>query len=333
MIQLTRKKWFLTNATLLTVLLISIVIAIAVGPEKISWTEAFYGNDLRSKAIILVSRLPRVLLAAVVGLALSSAGGAYQALLRNPLADPFILGVAGGAALASVIGLGVGAPFAAVSIIAFLGAAVAMVLIFSVSKTHGRVPVHTLLLTGVVFNAFCFALILFINATVNMEQAYQILFMLIGNLEVVDLGTVAITALFVLPGFFILCLISSRMNLLSLGDEGAMSLGVDVERLRKIIFFASSLMVGAAVAVAGLIGFVGLFIPHAVRLVFGADHRLLIPASGLVGAAFLVFADMAARTMLMSVDIPTQLPVGVLTALIGAPAFMWLLRRQLKEAA
>lgn len=323
----------MVNGSLIAMLAVVFVLALAIGPERVDWHGALTGADLRAQAIVFVSRLPRILLAAVVGLALSSAGGAYQALLRNPLADPFILGVAGGAALSSVLALGLGVPFPLVSAAAFCGAALSMLVIFSLSRTHGRLPVHTLLLTGVVFNAFCFALILFINATVNMEQAYQILFMLIGNLEVIDMEAVGMTAIFVMVGFLILCLISSRLNVMSLGDESAHSLGIDVERSRRIIFFASSLMVGAAVAVAGLIGFVGLFIPHAVRLVLGADHRLLIPASGLVGAAFLILADSAARTLLMHTANPTQLPVGVITALIGAPAFIWLLRKQLRSAA
>jgi len=333
MTYLTRKRWLATNGTLIGVLCIVIVAALCIGPERVDWRGVFDGSDMRARAIVFVSRLPRVLLAAIVGIALSASGGAYQALLRNPLADPYILGVAGGAALASVMALALGAPGTVVSIAAFIGAGFAMMIIFSLARTRGRLPVHTLLLTGVVFNAFCFAVILFLNAVVRMEQAYQILFMLIGNLEVVDIRTVVMTAFFVLAGFALLCSVADRMNVLSLGDDQACALGVDVERLRWIIFFASSLMVGAAVAVAGLIGFVGLFVPHAVRLVVGADHRLLIPASGLVGAAFLVAADTAARTALMSTDYATQLPVGVITALIGAPAFMWLLKKQLKGAA
>jgi len=160
-----------------------------------------------------------------------------------------------------------------------LGAVIAMLAIFLFSGGRGRIESATLLLTGVIFNAFCFALILFINAIVTMEQAYQIIFLLIGNLEIVDFGTVAIVGLFVLAGFVTLCAFSGRLNLLSLGDDEARSLGVNVERLKSIVFVAASIMVGAAVAASGLIGFVGLFIPHIIRILFGADHRLLIPAS------------------------------------------------------
>lgn len=329
MTHLTKHKFFTVNTALVVLLVAVCAAALLIGPESVDWRGLIDGTDLKSQAIVFVSRLPRIILAAIVGLALASSGGAYQALLRNPLADPFILGIAGGAALASVIAIGFGIPFAFVSVAAFGGALAAMMVIFSLARTKGRLPVHTLLLTGVVFNAFCFALILFINSVVRMEQAYQILFLLIGNLEVTDTTTVMIAAVFVGLGFALLCSVAGRMNVMSLGDEQAHALGVDAERTRHIIFIATSLMVGAAVSVAGLVGFVGLFIPHAVRLIFGADHRLLIPASGLVGAAFLVAADTTARTVLMHTSMPTQLPVGVITALIGAPAFMILLKKQL----
>lgn len=332
MTHLTRNKFFAINLALIALLATACAAAIIIGPERVDWRGLIDGVDPRSYAIVFVSRLPRIMLAAIVGLALASSGGAYQALLRNPLADPFILGIAGGAALSSVIAIGFGVPFALVSIAAFAGALVAMTIIFSLARTKGRLPVHTLLLTGVVFNAFCFALILFINSVVRMEQAYQILFLLIGNLEVTDTTTVMVAAAFIGMGFALLCSVSGRMNVMSLGDEQAHALGIDAERTRRIIFVATSLMVGAAVSTAGLVGFVGLFIPHAVRLVFGSDHRLLIPASGFVGAIFLIAADTAARTMLMHSSTPTQLPVGVITALIGAPAFMILLRKQLRGA-
>ncbi len=330
---LTKKKWFLTNAGLLVLLAATCAAAVTLGPEHVAWRGVWDGTDARATAIVMVSRLPRVLIAMLIGMALASAGSVYQAMLKNPLADPFILGVAGGAALGGVIATAIGAPTVLISVAAFIGAASSILLIFAIARTHGRLPAHTLLLTGVVFNAFCFALILFVNAVVNMEEAYQILFLLIGNVEVSDLTTVAITAAFILPMFVLLVVVAGRMNVLTLGDDEAHALGLHVERLRALVFIASSVMVGAAVAVSGLVGFVGLFIPHAVRLVFGADHRLLVPASGLMGAMFLVAADTAARTLLVQTQLSTQLPVGVITALIGAPAFMILLRRQMRETS
>lgn len=325
---LTFKRWLIVNLSLLALLVTAILLALKIGPEMVSLggTE---DASARARAIVFVARLPRTILAALVGMALASAGGAFQSLLKNPLADPFILGVSGGAALGSVAAIGLHLPFAWISTSAFGGAIAAIVIIFFVSGASRRFESTSLLLAGVIFNAFCFAMILFINAVVTMEQAYQIIFLLIGNLEVTNLGTVGVVGAFVLAGFFILCLISSRMNALSLGDEDARSLGIDVAKVKLIVFIAASFMVGAAVAASGLIGFVGLFIPHVVRLLFGPDHRLLIPAAGLAGAAFLVAADTLARTVLMQTGFATELPVGVVTALIGAPMFMLLLKKSM----
>ncbi len=316
------------NGLLLLLLAGVIVVGVLIGAGHINITDAIRNTGGRDGAILFSSRLPRVLLAALVGMALASSGGAFQALLRNPLADPFILGVSGGAALGSVAAVGLHLSFGAISAAAFISALLTIFFIFAVARTKGRLPTHTLLLTGVIFNAFCFALILFINAIVTMEQAYQIIFLLIGNLEATNYKTIAIVAAFVLTGFVALTVFASKMNVLTLGDEPASHLGINPERLRVIIFVASSLMVGAAVAVSGLVGFVGLFIPHIIRLIFGPDHRLLIPASGLLGAAFLVASDTAARTILMNTSYATELPVGVITALIGAPAFVFLLKKQ-----
>jgi iron complex transport system permease protein len=328
--QLTFKRWSIINVSLLVLLAAAVYAAVSTGSEHIDLPAAVRNLNMRDAAILFSSRLPRVLMAVLVGMALASAGGAFQALLRNPLADPFILGVSGGAALGSVLAVGFHLSFAGISMAAFLSALVTMILIFSIARTRGRLPSHTLLLTGVIFNAFCFALILFVNAVVTMEQAYQIVFLLIGNLESTDYTTLALAAFFILTGFVVLIALAQKMNVLSLGDETAGQLGVNSNRLRFAIFFASSLMVGSAVAVSGLIGFVGLFIPHIIRLIFGPDHRLLIPASGLLGAAFLAGSDAIGRTILMNTAYQTELPVGVITALIGAPFFVFLLKRQQK---
>lgn len=323
---LTRTKWIGVNLALLLAVVVAFYLSMTIGPEKISLGDATHANE-KTWAIVFLARLPRTILAAFVGMALASSGGAFQALLKNPLADPFILGISGGAALGSILGVGLSLPFSAISALAFAGSCIAMVSIFAACGLKGRLDPTRLLLTGVIFNAFCFALILFINAVVTMEQAYQIIFLLIGNLEIVDMKTVLIVGAFVLAGFITLTIVSSRINVLSLGDEEASSLGINVRLIRAIVFVAASLMVGAAVAASGLIGFVGLFIPHIIRLIFGADYRLLIPASGLAGAAFLILSDTAARTILMNTGYATALPVGVITALIGAPMFIVLLRR------
>lgn len=324
---LTFRRWAWINGALLVALIASVVVALFLGSESASIGGALSGDE-RSHAILFVSRLPRILLAALVGMALASAGGSFQALLRNPLADPFILGVSGGAALGAVAAVGGGLSFTGQSVAAFGGAIASMLAIFWLARTRGRLTPTTLLLTGVIFNAFCFALILFVNSVVTMEEAYQILFLLMGNLEPMGFKTIAVLAACVLAGFGALTACSWRMNMLAMGDADAASMGVNVARLRAIVFVASSLMVGAAVAASGLIGFVGLAVPHMMRLWFGADHRLLVPASGLAGASFLVLADAAARTLLMHTGYATELPVGAITAMVGAPLFMILLRRQ-----
>lgn len=324
---LTLKKYISVNALLAAVALAAIFLSLTNGSDNVSFFDAF-SNDAKAHSIIFSARLPRVILAALVGLSLASSGATFQAILKNPLADPFILGVSGGAALGSVAAIGLKLPFVWVSLLAFAGAVISMLFIFAISGKKARFESASLLLTGVIFNAFCFALILFINAVVSMEEAYQIIFLLIGNLETTDMVTVAVVAIFILTGFVILCFNARKMNLLSLGDNEARALGVNASRVRIVVFFAASLMVGAAVAASGLIGFVGLFVPHVTRLIFGADNRLLVPASGFLGAAFLVLADWAARTVLMNTGFGTILPVGVITALVGAPMFFVILKKR-----
>lgn len=321
-------RWLAINALLIAGVIATILFAANTGSESVSVFKTAFTETERS--IILYSRLPRILLGILAGMALGSGGTAFQALLRNPLADPYILGVSGGAALGSVVGLALGLPFPAVAAIAFAASSLTMLFIYRVSMFHGKLPAHTLLLTGVIFNAFAFAFIMLIHSLVTMEQAHEILFMLIGNLETQNFSVLKTVAIAVLAGFFVLCAFSSRLNAISVGDDEAESLGINVSRTRKIVFFAASLMIGAVVSVSGLIGFVGLFIPHAARLVFGNDHRLILPASGFLGAIFLVLSDTFARTVLMGGEHQTQLPVGAITALFGGPVFVWLMKRNSK---
>ena len=324
---LTIKKWTVINLSLIAILAVCFLFALNTGSEKIDLYGALTTSGV-DHSILFTARLPRILLALLVGLALSSSGCAFQTLLRNPLADPFILGISGGAALGSILAVGLKLSVAYISILAFVGTVFAMITILLFSGQRGRLDTTRLLLTGVIFNAFCFSLILFVNAVVTMEEAYQILFMLIGNLETVSYTTIAYIAGFIIVGFIGLILLSRKLNLLSLGDSEARALGINLRGLRIAVFTCASIMVGAAVSVSGLIGFVGLFIPHTMRLLFGADNRLLIPASGLAGAAFLIIADTLARTVLMDTGFATELPVGVITAMIGAPFFMILLRQR-----
>lgn len=338
MLYLTRRKWLVVNSLLLFCLALSVIACTSVGAVSVNLLHAWSDPTPTNPAYVIVfrTRLPRVLLSAIVGGALGVAGTALQALLHNPLACPHILGVSGGASLLGIVTLvwiGAGTSFplvlrlSLVSFAAFLGAIGAMLLIYRTALTHGRLQPYALLLTGVVFNAFCGALIMLVNSLVDFYQSHNILFWLMGSLAVQDYTTVVALSGYVLVGTGWLISQSRRFNLLSLGEDGAAQLGVDVESLRRGTFFASSLLVGAIVPVSGMIGFVGLIIPHVLRLLFGADHRLLLPASLWGGAIFLVWADTLARTIVS----PTELPVGVVTAMCGGPFFLYLLRKEGKK--
>lgn len=322
----------------LTVLLVASAAASAsFGSTSIDLGRALSASDPPSidRIILLHDRLPRTLLAIIVGSALAVVGAAFQALVRNPLADPFVLGTSGGAALGAtaslVLGLGAipiaGVVLPGTPLLAFAGAAASLALVYGLASFRGRLlPVH-LLLIGVVFNFFASAVIMFLKTVVAAQKAQEMLLWLMGSLslEGLSLRDIGIAGGLVGVGLVVVGASSAALNVVSLGDEGAAHLGVDLDRVRRRIFVATSLMVGAAVSVSGLIGFVGLVVPHALRLVFGPDHRLLIPASALAGAALLVLCDLAAR--LLFPVLTTEAPVGVLTAFIGGPVFVWLLVR------
>ena len=279
--------------------------------------------------IVLEIRLPRALLAALVGAGLATAGALLQALLQNPLADPYVLGISGGAALGGVAALALGGGFwlggAAVPLVSFAGALGASLLLYAVAAAGGRAPAHSLLLTGVVFNAFASSLIVFVTSAADLSRVASVFLWLIGSVRLVEPALLAgVAALFGL-GLAIAMRHAYALNLIAQGDETASHLGVDVPRTRRHVLAASALMIGASVAVSGLIGFVGLIVPHLLRLTVGSDHRTLVPASALAGAAFLVSADTLARVVLA----PIELPVGALTALVGGPLFLVLLRREL----
>lgn len=318
------------NGVLLALLAASIVVAVTLGPVALDWRRIF-GNEagVGPDAVILFrARVPRVLLAAIVGGALAVSGAALQALLRNPLAEPHLVGISSGAALAAVIAL-VTMPVVlgqalVAPVAAFLGALVSIWIVVRLAFVGERVEPTTLLLIGVIYNAFTGALLMFINSVVDLYQAQGVLFWLMGHVGTREYSTLAALGLYSLAGLALLLWHARDLDCLSLGDERAAELGVDVERARRMIFVAAALLVGAVVSVSGLIGFVGLVVPHLVRLLFGADHRLLLPASYLAGAVFLVWADTVARTVLGV----TEIPVGVVTAIVGAPVFTYLLRRE-----
>jgi iron complex transport system permease protein len=270
-----------------------------------------------------------VCLAGIVGAALAVSGSGFQALLRNPLADPFLLGVSAGGALGAVIAMLIGVPASGLGIwglplFAFAGALGAVLLVFSLARTEGRLPIHSLLLAGVVTNAFFSAVIMFVLSLSRPERVHSVVFWMMGSVGSERWTLVAGTGMYVLLAGAGLFGLARDFNLLSLGEEPAGHLGVEVERTKLWAFAAASLAVGAVVSVSGIVGFVGLIVPHLVRLSLGPDHRLLLPAAFLVGALFLISCDTLARVLVA----PAEMPVGVITALCGGPFFIWLLRRR-----
>jgi iron complex transport system permease protein len=290
------------------------------------------GGDLWSRGIVF-NRLARVLLAGCVGGALASAGAAYQAVLRNPLADPFILGVSGGAALGAVIFVAVtpagmlGGELA-LPACAFAGAVSTLLVLFGLARFRGRTGTTALLLTGVVLNAFDSAIIQFFVSTGDPARFQGTLSYLMGAMSSPSWRALSIVAVLTAAGFGVLLGHAHTLNLLALGDEEAGQLGVPVERATWIVVLAASLVTAAAVAFTGIVGFVGLIVPHAMRAVFGPDHRFLLPASALAGMATVAAADAAARTIMA----PAELPLGVITALVGGPFFLWLLVKRLRDS-
>lgn len=310
-------------------LLLAVVAGAALGASGLAWRDLAAG-DGTARLVLLEVRLPRVLLAALLGGGLAVAGAALQGLFRNPLADPYVLGIAGGASLGGVLAVVLAGAAGArlVPAAAFAGALGALVLVERLATSRGRLDLYALLLTGAVLNAFSGALIFFLQSVASSEQLHAIVFYLIGRLPSPPPRTLLFAALATAVATAALVRRARDYNALALGEEGAAQLGVDLERLKRATFGWASLLTAVAVAAAGPIGFVGLLLPHLLRLAAGPDHRLLLPAALLGGGAFLVLADLAARTLLA----PNELPVGVLTALLGGPFFLWLLRRRAREA-
>lgn len=327
---LTRKRWLAVLCALGALLVVAMVIGLAVGNVAMDWWQVWQGPPQNVHRVILwETRLPRVLLAAVVGGGLALSGTALQGLLRNPLAEPHLIGVSGGAALGAVVavvatgGRVFGSP-GLLPLAAAVGALVSVLVLYRLSLVHGQLQPHVLLLAGVVYNAFAGALILCVNALADFYQAQGLLSWLMGSVAAYGYVTVSVVAAYSMVAAVWLLRLARPLNLLSLGEASARQLGVEVAWVRSAVFLGASLLVGAVVAVSGMIGFVGLIVPHTLRLLFGPDYRLLLPASMLGGAIFLVLADAVARTLFS----PIELPVGVVTAMTGAPFFVYLLKRE-----
>lgn len=309
------------------------------GAQPIAYGEVFrvvsdlvsYGDGTDkvsdiARTILLQVRLPRIVLGFLVGCSLAAVGVALQALLRNPLADPYVLGVSSGAALGAAVGVlcGVGTTVLAETALpacGFAGGLLALVIIYRMAATYGQLPIHSLLLTGVILNAIFSALIMFITSILDPNRSYGMMAWLMGTLTAPTYGGLLGLIIYLSIGLFLLFRYMRTLNLLALGEESARTLGVDTEQTKRSLFVVTALVTGAVVSVSGMIGFIGMVVPHAVRLVIGADHRLLLPASALVGGTFLMGADTVARTLIA----PTEIPVGIITALAGGPFFVYLL--------
>ena len=310
------------------------VLAPLVGSTPISLARVFDGSipfaDNVDAQIFFVARMPRVLAGAVVGAALAAAGVVLQALLRNPLATPFTLGVSAGAALGAVLAISFGAaltfgPFSPVPAASLGGAFVAAAIVYMLATRPGRaMSTSVLLLAGVTLNSFFSAVILFVQYMADFTEAYRTLRWLMGDLDVGSFEPILGALPLIAVAFVIFAMLPSSLNLLSVGSDIAATRGVDVGRTQRLAFISTALATSAAVSLAGPIGFVGIVVPHLVRLMTGVDHRLVLPAAALFGASFLVACDLVARTVLA----PVEVPVGIVTAMLGGPFFLWLLVRR-----
>lgn len=336
---LTRRRWAMTLLVLAAGSLLVSLFSLHFGTESIGPMQAISilwqtfrdgGTRLESAdptaVILLQLRLPRVLLAFIVGGCLAAVGTALQAMLRNPLADPYVLGISSGAALGAALAILLGLEasllaFSTLPLCAFGGGLLALAIVYRVAMSSGALPVQTLLLAGVILNAIFSALIMFVTSMMSPTRSFAMTGWLMGTLTAPGYPALAILAIYVTGGGLVLLGQARALNLLTLGEESAKSLGIEVERVKRTIFVVSALLTGAVVSVSGLIGFIGMMVPHAVRMLVGPDHRVLLPASVLVGGAFLTAADAVARSVLA----PSEIPVGVITALVGGPCFLYFL--------
>jgi iron complex transport system permease protein len=305
-----------------------------VGSTSIDLTRVFDTSipwaDNVDAQIFFVARLPRVLAGALIGATLAAAGVVLQALMRNPLATPFTLGVSAGAALGAMLAIAfhmdVGTlGVSSVPIASFLGSLAAIGIVYALASSRRRgLSTNVLLLAGVTLNSFFSALILFVQYLSDFAESFRTVRWLMGDLDVGSFKPILAATPFIVVAFGVFAVLPRALNLLTMGEDVAAGRGVEVARAQRWAFFSASLATGAAVSLGGPVGFIGIVVPHLVRLMVGSDHRVVLPAATLFGAAFLVLCDLLARTIMA----PLELPVGIVTALIGGPFFLWLLVRQ-----
>lgn len=337
-------RWKLLLNILIAVLIATIVLSLNVGfaqipfptiltilAKRIPFLSSLVGSSNISypeERIILEIRMPRILAGALVGAALSAAGVVYQGIFKNPMADPYVLGVSAGAAVGASLAIvfGIGVTLFGVNtlpILAFAGSLVAVFVVYNISRVGSRVPVTTLLLSGIAVSIFLSAIVAILQVIAG-KKLHAVVFWLMGGFFYVEWKDVWAILPLIFIGTVIIYFFARDLNILSLGEETAQNLGVDVEKVKKVLLIFGSLVTAAAVSVSGLIGFIGLMIPHITRIMIGPDHRVLLPTSIIVGASFLVVCDAVARVIVS----PVELPVGVITALAGGPFFIYLLRKK-----
>ncbi len=325
----TRRNMLLLIAGLAAALALAGAVALGLGSAPLSGREFWNGLTQaagadEARTIIWEIRLPRILLAMLVGAALSVSGTVLQALLRNPLADPYVLGISSGAALGAIVALWIGGAIGSASpLVAFLGAALTTAWVYALGRRAGRLASYTLLLAGVVTASFLSAVILFVLTLLSTRDVRGTAFWLMGDLSSTTPAELRILAPVVLLAAVAVFAFSKDLNVLLLGEEEAAHLGVNIPRVETGVYLLAALLTGVAVSVSGAIGYLGLLVPHLGRMAVGNDHRLLLPTAALGGAIVLVLSDTLARTIIA----PAELPVGAVTALAGAPVFIYLLRR------
>ena len=315
------KKW-VGGLILLTLILIVVsLLALSLGPARIPFSNILRPQGIES-IILFKIRLPRIILGFVVGAALAVAGVIFQGMFRNPLVEPYTLGVSGGAALG--VSLSVIAGFRILPLAGFLGALGAISLVYFIARRQGHLKISMLLLTGVMISFIASAIILLIMSLSREHQLHGILFWIMGSLEESNPSLIKLVSLIILAGIAISFFFTRDLNVLSLGEEEALHLGVNIERTKKTLFILGSLIAGVAVSVSGIIGFVGLLVPHFMRLFVGPDHRILLPTSCLAGGIFLIASDTIARTIIS----PLEIPVGVITGILGGSLFIYFLTKK-----
>ena len=300
-------------------LIITAIVGVVKGPVNLKLSELFASENSQ----ILHLRFARVFLAIISASGLAVSGIILQAILRNPLAEPYLLGTSSGAGLAAVVAVVLGISTLYIPFAAFFGAILSTLLVYSLSKKSGRLGVESLILSGVIVSIAFSAIIVFLLSTSNKEAMHGITWWLWGSLEVFDYKLLFTVSVIVILGIFTVSLFSKELNAISLGEEEALHLGINVELLKKILLFLVALITAAIISLCGIIGFVGLIIPHTARLIVGPDHKSLIPVSCLISATFMVLCDIISRTLFS----PSEIPIGVVTAIIGAPVFIILLKR------